>query len=145
VMCGGRILEAAPPRQIYLAPHHPETASVTGSINLLSGESFGVTVRCALGQLPIAHPCRLGPMRVLIRPEAIRLRQNPPGAKPRAGAPAEVDQVQFHGNHQHVLVRLTGGETLRVRVGPEQSYQPGQRVLVQVPEPVVCFSEDATG
>lgn len=145
VMNRGRIVETGTPREIYLNPKSKETAQIVGSVNMLKGESMGVTVRCALGQLPLAHPCRFGPMEILMRPEGIRLRPfSPYNSDPREAA-ATVQDLQYHGNHQHIRIRLDSGEDLRVKVGPEQFYQVGQKVSVKVPDPVVAFERAENG
>lgn len=139
VMDEGRIVETGPAREVYLHPKSKEAAGIVGSANILHGESMGVTVKCAIGQLPVAHPCRLGEMDILIRPESIRLNALTPGSElPKSGL-GVVSDLQYHGNHQHVRVRLSGGEELRVKVGPEQMFLLGQRVQVQVPDPVICY------
>ncbi len=142
VMSEGRIIESGAPRDIYLHPKSPAAARIVGSVNFLKGDSLGVTVRCALGPLPLAHPCRIGPMEVLLRPETIQMRPYSPVAETTPGAQAVVCDLQYHGNHQHVRVRLDGGEELKVKVGPERFYQVGQRVLVRVTDPVVAFSAE---
>ncbi len=143
VMREGRILENAAPREIYLRPKNRDTAAIVGSVNLLRGESLGVTVRCALGQLPVAHPCRVGPMEIMLRPESIHLKPYSPATDPNGAITGTVKDLQYHGNHQHIRVALDGGEEVRVKVGPEQFYQEGQRVVVRVPDPVVCFSSES--
>lgn len=147
VMSQGQILEIGAPRELYLNPRRRETAEIIGAVNKLRGESLGVTVRCALGQLPVAKPCRTGPMEVILRPEAIQLRPfSPyamePGRDLGSHAVGEVEALQFHGSHQHICVRLTTGERLRVRVGPEQFFKVGQSVVARAPEPALCFAAD---
>jgi len=143
VMKEGKILEHGSPREIYLNPKCRETAQIVGAVNLLKGESMGVTVRCALGQLPLAHPCRVGPMEILMRPETINMKPFSPVSANSDGTIGIVQDLQYHGNHQHIRVRVDGGEELRVKVGPEQFYQVGEKVVLKVSDPVVCFAREA--
>lgn len=141
VMSRGRILEVATPRGIYLDPQSREAAEIAGSVNTLRGESTGVTIKCALGQLPLARPCRTGPMDVLLRPESIELK---PAVGEDDGRDAEgtIRRLDFHGSHLHVLVALAGGEKLRVQVDPGRRFQIGQRVSVSVPGPVIGLTRE---
>ncbi len=143
VMADGRILDEAPPRDLYLHPSSAQVARLAGATNLLWGESRGGTVLCPLGELALLRPWPPGPLQVMMRPESLRLEPVGPDGNGAAGAAGAVLEAHFHGNHQHVRVRLDGGPELRVRVGPDQAFTVGQRVRLRAAEPVVGLAAES--
>ena len=131
VMCNGRILQVGAPQVIYLRPADREVAELVGEVNLLPGRADGLQVSCALGTLPLAWPMR-GPVEVMVRPEAIRL-------KPDAQGCACVDQLVFFGHDQDVLIRLTDGRPLRARALAHAPFVPGMACGLEVVGPVVAY------
>lgn len=140
IMKSGELLEIGPARDVYLNPKSMQAAEIVGRVNVLEGESVGISVKCALGHLPLSRPCRTnGPVQILLRPEAIKVAPWYPNDRSRKPTLGTVEDLQFHGNHQHLCVRLPEGGSIRVRVGPEQVFQEGEKVSLTVPEPVIGF------
>ncbi len=108
VMEGGRILQAAPPDDLYLRPNSRAVAAFLGDANFLSGTAGNGVVHTALGTFPTQLD---GPVEVMIRPESIDLRAD-------ATAGNRVVDRQFFGHDQVITVRLVDGNEIRVRTGP---------------------------
>jgi iron(III) transport system ATP-binding protein len=138
VMNHGRLLEVGSPHDVYLSPQSHEAAQIVGAANFLPAQCQEGRARCALGNLEVARTCPGGPMSVLLRPEAIALAKATAGS---VGAEATVESLQFHGNHQHVFVRLAEGTSLRVRTDPRQEFHVGERVVARAAEPVITLAE----
>lgn len=143
VMQRGRILEIASPREIYLNPQTREAARTVGASSLLQGRAEGGFAHCDLGRLPLGRPCTMGRVEILLRPESIRLAPLPRGAGFNgvlgATAEAEIIDLRFHGGFQALSIRLAGGQTLEVQVGPSHRFHIGDHVGVVVQDPVIAF------
>lgn len=132
VLWEGRIVQVAPPEELYFYPTTRQVAAFVGEANFLAGEASGETVRCELGELPLYRPME-GPVEVLIRPEAIRLL-------PQDEGQAEVVERRFFGHDQLLGVRLPSGRVLYSRcLGLDGLFPLGQRVAVRVRGKVVAY------
>ncbi|MGO4264128.1 hypothetical protein AB4Y92_26525, partial [Lysobacter sp. TAB13] len=78
VLKEGRLVQAGPPRLLYLQPRDPAIARFLGDAILLQAELADGAARCALGQISIADRTRRGPATILLRPEQLRLRPDNP-------------------------------------------------------------------
>ena len=133
VMQAGRILQVAPPVDLYRRPATREVATFIGDANFLPGQADGRTATCELGRLPLAAPLH-GPVEVLVRPEAIRLTS-------AAGGSSRVTAREFYGHDQLVIVRLPSGASLRARLDPHQAFLSGDCVTPTVLGEVVAFAQ----
>ncbi len=124
IMRGGRLVQVAPPQDVYLRPATRDIALFLGEANFVPGQAEGEMVRCALGQLRLAQPVR-GPVEVMIRPEALSLHPDPQGN-------ARVKQVRFFGHDQLVSLALNDGSSLQARTWPRPDIRPGQCVRMVV-------------
>jgi iron(III) transport system ATP-binding protein len=120
VLAAGRIVQAGPPRELYGAPVDPDVGAFVGDAVLLPATVRDGVAATAVGPLPVGGPDGAG--RVLLRPEQLRLR---------AGGPATVREVVFHGHDSTVLVEL-GGTLLRCRTAGAGAPDVGDRVGVGV-------------
>jgi iron(III) transport system ATP-binding protein len=108
VLREGRIVQCAPPQDIYAWPVDDEVARFVGEANLIAGTMVEAEqVQTPLGSLPAqwrgeqaSTPC---PVSVLIRPEQIELRSD--GAQ---GAPGRVLSAGYHGHEILLRVQLEG-------------------------------------
>ncbi len=121
-MHGGRVVQAAPPDEVY---HHPIDAWVAGFL----GDADFVPGHAANGRVDtpfgvFATPLS-GPVLVMVRPEEVQIIPDEDGD-------AVVSDRVFFGHDQLVSVELPGGATLRSRFGPTPSLEPGERVWVKV-------------
>jgi iron(III) transport system ATP-binding protein len=130
VLREGRIVQCAPPQDLYAWPVDDEVARFVGEANLIAGTMMdGELVQTPLGILPAQWrsepaptPCAVG---VLIRPEQIELRSG--GAEGTAG---RVLRAGYHGHEIVLRVQLEGDEGER----PVVVRAPGEtRVAVDSP------------
>jgi iron(III) transport system ATP-binding protein len=134
VMQAGRILQVAPPVELYERPATRAVATFIGDANFLPGRAEGDQVACELGRLPLAGPAR-GPVDVLIRPEATALQ-------PAAEGAARVIRREFFGHDQLVVLRLSSGAELRARLDPRQRFLAGEIVVPTVQGAVLAFARE---
>ncbi len=138
LMRDGAVVQTGSPDALYASPVDAFTASFFGAVNRVPGTVAGAEVRTRLGA--VANPgFRDGEaVEVLIRPDGLTLS---PGGE-RAGAALHVCSVHFAGassvvrlseryddpGHDHFHARLPGlvrhraGETVRIRIDPDQSF-----------------------
>jgi iron(III) transport system ATP-binding protein len=130
VMSSGRIVQAAPPAELYAHPATPWVASFVGDANLLEGSATGDRADTPLGPVPLAEPAS-GAVHVLVRPEMVQLR-------PGDGAVVEI--TEYYGHDSLYVVRTDGGTTLRVRAAAAPIAKRGDRVsLAYAGPPTVAF------
>lgn len=136
VMDRGRILEVAPPAEIYERPASRFAATFVGSRNALElpvgpdrmvrwGDAFAVPAPQAAN----------GKVLAVFRPEDVRITEN-------AGIAASVDLVVFLGATSRVYLTVDG-HTLHVDLPSRRAaaFLPGQRVNVAIaPEAVRVFA-----
>jgi len=124
VMDKGRLVQVAPPRELYEAPNSRWIASFVGDVNLIEGEvtardAHGVSVAAPLaGTLRAARaPDAATAVCVAVRPEKIRLSPAAPGVAASANALAgTLAEAGFLGGVSVYKVVLGSGATLRVVV-----------------------------
>jgi ABC-type Fe3+/spermidine/putrescine transport system ATPase subunit len=119
VLDHGRVLQVAPPRELYESPSCRFVAGFIGTMNLFEGralrvEDGAVLVEAeGLGRLELpasglaasALPGRIG---VAVRPEKVRLSRRPDEAAP-IRLRGRVTQVAYFGDASHVYLATDGG------------------------------------
>lgn len=131
VMMDGRILQQAPPAQLYRRPASRRVAEFIGDINVIDGRAIGRAVVCDLGTISVLDDL-YGPADVLIRPEALQLTNDLGGQAVQVGR-------SFFGHDQMINLRFDSGLRLSSRVGPTFTFQRGARVRVQLSGDVLAF------
>lgn len=106
VMREGRIVQFAPPAEVYRSPVDPWTASFVGDAVWLDGDVAGDTAATAVGDVAVEGPD--GPARLLLRPEQLRLSEGAPNAT--------VSAVEYFGHDALVTLEFANGVRLRSRV-----------------------------
>src|SRR5687767_2034578 len=73
VLRDGRLIQAGPPRNLYLAPADPETAALLGAAIVLDAEIKDGVARCSLGLVPVeaSHLANEADTSILLRPEQL--------------------------------------------------------------------------
>jgi len=132
VLQGGVVAQHGTPEEVYARPVSAGVATTLGAANLLHGHVVAAGFECALGSLAVAgipgSPAG-SPTTGVVRPEGVAVRVDPAGR-------AVVVSSTFHG-HDHVLVvRLDAGEVITVRGPSVGAPRAGDRVCVDVPQPV---------
>ena len=136
VMWDGKILQNAPPHQIYCQPATRMVASFVGQANFLPADVRAGSVVCELGiyHHGVGEGCN-GDMHVMFRPEELT-------AHPHKQGNARVLSREYYGDTQMVQVELDSGSVLCVRLDPEASMEVGGRVSVAARTSPVVYSED---
>ncbi len=136
LMSEGRIVQVAPPEELYLEPATRWAAEFVGPVNVLPGVVDGSAVGTALGTFPVSGaPQARCPVEALIRPELLVLR-------PRADAGAEVIGRDFRGHDVFYRVRLPDGTVVCAQRPSTETIHLGTRVEVHPhPSPVPVFTK----
>ncbi len=150
VMRDGRVVQAGPPRDVYLTPCDPLAACSLGEAVLLSGtlvssEAAACTrVDCPLGRVPIANGAQLasasgGRCLVMLRPEQLRVCAT--------GAAARVVGGSFFGHDAVIRARLGAdgaGPLILARTMRDELPEPDALIHLNVEGPVTVYP-DANG
>jgi iron(III) transport system ATP-binding protein len=145
VMRAGRLVQTAAPQDLYRAPADAAVARSVGAAIVLPATVSAGHVTCVLGELPLDRTAPDGPVRVLLRPEQLRLSS--PGANGSGqGVPATVTEVTFYGHDAAVHLDLGGAGagvrlTARVLGGPTPA--PGDHVAVTAVGSAQVLADDA--
>ena len=130
VMSKGKVLQCAPPRQLYETLSGREVCEFLGSTNLLDGiVSNGGRIKTDLGELFCAPgDSRLRNVSVAIRPEELELSSTPSGQENEFAA--EVVSSTFLGELT-VCDLMVGGKKLRFK--STQRIAPAKTIFVRLP------------
>jgi iron(III) transport system ATP-binding protein len=80
VLQEGRLLQAGPPRELYVRPRDATVAQFLGDAILLPAVLADGVAECALGRLTTDAPrTRSGPARLMLRPEQVAIRRGEDG------------------------------------------------------------------
>ncbi|MBA2375319.1 MAG: ABC transporter ATP-binding protein [Actinomycetota bacterium] len=131
VMLDGRIVQSAPPEELYHSPATKEIASFVGDANFLSGVSENGSARCALGEIPVGTSPS-GEVEVMVRPESLRLENDDHGE-------ARILDREFYGHDQLVRLALDSKEEMIARLGSGHTFDAGDRVSVRITGEAVAF------
>ncbi len=126
VMRDGRIVQVAPPAQLYRHPVDRETAAFVGDVVALPGLASGGRADCALGTVRLHAGAPDGPGTVLVRPEQIILD----GAA--TDVRAEVLAVEYFGHDGLVRLGLADGPPVSARCPAHRLPEVGMHVRVAV-------------
>ena len=135
LMAEGRIVQVAPPEELYTEPASRWAAEFVGPVNVLPGVVDGSAVGTALGTFPVSGaPQARCPVEALIRPELLELRH-------RADGPAEVIGREFRGHDVFYRVRLADGTVVCAQRPSTETIHIGARVEVHPhPSPIPVFA-----
>ncbi|WP_372736188.1 ABC transporter ATP-binding protein [Nocardioides sp.] len=134
VMRRGRVVQAAPPRDVYRSPVDIEVARFVGGAAVLPATIRAGRAVTALGEVAVTSAVKDGAAEVLIRPEQVLLGAEGSGVK------AHVDSVGYYGHDASVtLTLLPDGPTLAARVNGLDVPATGATVAITVAGPVVAF------
>jgi len=139
VMRSGRIVQHAPPGDIYKYPASAWVAQFVGLANVLDGEVVEAGhVVCALGKVRMTGPATaaLGRVEVVLRPEQVLLGSAGPGA---GGAGGIVRRREYHGHDAMVWVELGDRTLLVARTLSAELPATGSEVSVSCTGDVTLF------
>lgn len=139
VMRDGRIVQSAPPVELYTQPADLVLANFLGDAVVLAGEVSAGRVRTALGELAARGGPTSGPVQVMVRPEQIRLR-------PLDGETARANRVvatvldeTYFGHDALVRVEVAGLPPMFSRSLGGGEVRVGDRVALDVAGDVSCY------
>jgi iron(III) transport system ATP-binding protein len=137
VLRDGRLVQHAPPAELYAKPVDLAVARFVGDAAVLPGTVEGGRVRCALGTFPIADDAADGPVQVMLRPEQIQISRDP-AQQPKA----TVTGCTYFGPETLVHLRLAGEEclSLSAKVFSHEAPRSGDVVGLAVSGQVVVFA-----
>jgi iron(III) transport system ATP-binding protein len=152
VLREGRLVQTAAPTDLYRTPADLEVARFVGEAVVLSGQSRGGVVTCALGDLEVRGGAEhAGPVQVMIRPEQVRAirpgaghdSRGGPGAR---GKPARVLGLSCYGPDTVVRLGLLDPPAMSVvaRTFDHEVPDVGELVEVSVVGPVVTYPVSET-
>lgn len=98
---GGRVVQDAPPFQIYSRPVNASVAQLTGPVVMLPAQASGDTAVSDLGEVRLLEE-RHGTVLLLLRPEQLAFQATTDGS-------ARVSEVQFRGANYHVRCSASQG------------------------------------
>ena len=124
VMMDGRIQQQGAPAAVYWWPVSRRVAEFVGDINVIDARAIGRAAVCELGTVAILEDV-VGPVDLLIRPEALQLTPDSRGTAVQMGR-------TFYGHDQMIEVRFDSGLRLTSRVAPMFPFARGGRVRVQL-------------
>jgi spermidine/putrescine transport system ATP-binding protein len=148
VMSNGRIQQVGSPAEVYEEPSTAYVADFLGVSNLMSalGDGGG-RVRLGDFRFTVARgdSGARGPIRIVIRPERVRLEDQ--GAAGDNRIPGMVERVLYVGSVIHVIVHLAHGETMQAWMqnrGGDPPWQQGTPVSVHLPSDAIRVLVDDT-
>ena len=138
VLRRGRLVQIAPPAELYRNPVDAELARFVGEAVLLPGHAQGGLVECALGRLALSPgQIAAGVVQVMVRPEQIVI-----GTPLADGADARVVSVAYYGHDASLglmLPTLDAPLVARINGAQALSLHEGDLVRIAVAGPVVAF------
>ncbi len=153
VMRDGRLLQTAPPRELYLHPRDPMIAAFLGDAIILPARMEAGVADCALGRVGVAADQRRGTAQIMLRPEQISLTRAAPRLVDEASRPdmpvGEVVDVDFGGSVCTVAVRLLNGgssmaEPMMFRQSGIEAFEIGAIVQIRVAGQAHVFAGGGT-
>jgi iron(III) transport system ATP-binding protein len=139
LMRAGRLVQLAPPEDLYRRPADLPTARFFSELNEMPGTVQSGFAACALGRFAAPGFADATPVTVCVRPRGVRI------AKEGAGVPGRLLARRFLGEVDLLEIAVTGLETpLVARSRPSGDIAPGQDVRVSVDEDdVLVFAREA--
>ncbi|WP_210504467.1 ABC transporter ATP-binding protein [Nocardioides xinjiangensis] len=126
VMRAGRLVQSAPPSEVYLSPSDPQVAEFVGRAVVLPGTARDAHATCALGDVVLSEPAA-GPVSLMIRPEQVFV-----DLTHAEGVRGTVEEVSYYGHACAVQVRLVDGTSVLSRISGVRHPAPGDTVHLRV-------------
>src|SRR6516164_5541607 len=122
VMDGGRLMQVAPPAEIYERPNSRWVADFIGNINLFEGRlgDDGASIEgTAAGRLCAAAKVDAesgAPVWAAVRPEKIAIAREPPASGGDNGVAATVVDIGYLGDMSVYKLRIAGGAQMKAAI-----------------------------
>jgi iron(III) transport system ATP-binding protein len=123
VMRGGRLAQVGTPRDVYLRPVDPETASFLGTAIILPATVTNGVADCALGKIAVADHTIDGSQNIMLRPEQLQVAELTEAEESSGNGKCfgVVTDVDFNGSACDLTLRLERDGTNRSE--PDLSFQ----------------------
>lgn len=142
VMRGGTLAQTGSPFSVYTRPADRDTAEFLGDAVMLDAQLQGSLATCSLGWIPVRHATVQGRVRLMLRPEQIRITSDGP-------IRGTVVDTVFFGPETTVRIKLSpvdglsgGGETITIRHWNAAMARPGMELNLRVVGEGVAFPEE---
>jgi iron(III) transport system ATP-binding protein len=133
----GELLQIGTPEDIYYAPTTPFVANFVGHADFIPGTADAAGVHTEIGVFPRPSHLPIGPVKVMIRHEAVNSK---PG-----GILATVEEREFLGGEILYRLRLPSGATVHLEQRQPVYWPVGHQVPIEVHLPnVVAFPSAAS-
>lgn len=148
VLMSGRLIQTAPPAELYRTPATVDVARFVGDAVVLPGRAGAGIVLCPLGELPLIDRDIEGPVETMIRPEQIQIRREREAGFASSGAEtgviAAVSARTFYGPDSVIHVQLEGVQApISARILGHDVPEPGERVELAVVGEAVAYPASA--
>ncbi len=127
VLRGGRLVQLADPRTLYRSPRDLDVATFVGEAVVLAAEVRAGRAHTEVGVLELERGTADGPVRVLLRPEQLRLTDPAPELPV-----ARVRTVDFFGHDARVGLELASGRAVSARLEGRDLPEVGDAVGIAV-------------
>ena len=124
VIRNGELQQVGTPEDVYYHPATPFVAGFVGQADFVPGVVSGQQVHTEVGVFPCPPNIPPGPVRVMIRHEAVN---NRPG-----GTVATVEEREFLGGEILYRLRLPSGATIHLELRTPVTWPVGHQVPVEV-------------
>lgn len=139
VMRGGTLAQTGTPFSVYTRPADMDTAEFLGDAVMLDALLQGSLASCSLGGIPVRHATVQGRVRLMLRPEQIRIAADGP-------IKGTVVDTVFFGPETTVRIKLSpvpglagGGEVITIRHWNASMARPGMELNLRVIGEGVAF------
>ncbi|MGH7930954.1 MAG: ABC transporter ATP-binding protein, partial [Candidatus Binatia bacterium] len=137
VIRNGELQQVGTPEDVYYSPKTDFVASFIGHADFIPGMVSGPQVHTEIGAFPCPPYLAPGPVKVMIRHEAVNSK---PG-----GIQATVEEREFLGGEILDRLRLPSGATVHLEQRRAVNWPVGYRVTVEVHLPnVVAFPDPSS-
>jgi iron(III) transport system ATP-binding protein len=131
VMFDGRVVQQAPPAELYESPRSKSVAEFVGDPNFVSAQANDDTAESFLGTIPLKSPVR-GDVDVMVRPEELLVHAG--------GDDAVIEDIEFYGHDAVYELRTRDGLRLRSRILAAPDLRSGDHVgLKYSGKPTMAF------
>jgi iron(III) transport system ATP-binding protein len=120
----GELQQVGTPEDIYYSPKTAFVANFVGHADFIPGVASGADVRTEIGVFPCPANLPAGPVKVMIRHEAVNSK---PG-----GIPATVEEREFLGGEILYRLRLPSGATVHLEQRKPVYWPVGHQVAIEV-------------
>ncbi|KAA0979062.1 ABC transporter ATP-binding protein [Paeniglutamicibacter gangotriensis] len=142
VMRGGTLAQTGTPFSVYTRPADLDTAEFLGDAVMLDALLQGSLATCSLGGIPVRHATIQGRVRLMLRPEQIRITADGP-------IRGTVVDTVFFGPETTVRIKLLpvpgldgGGEIITIRHWNASMARPGMELNLRVIGEGVAFAAE---